>query len=693
MKIISDFGKFFWVKIEKLGNKIFTPAYNPFYHLGGICFHLMYLLFITGVYLLFYYTISVTESYKSLQYLMTEQWYLGGVMRSLHRYATDGLMLVMGLHLLREFFMDRYRFYRWVAWFSGVGLLFTIWITALIGYWMVWDTKAQIVGLFTAELMDYFIYLNEPMSMNFLAPSSLTDIFFFVILFFHISVPTFLLFIAWLHYARTSKPRVNPPALLSVSILTLLVGLSFLAPAPMGEPADLTKIPGVVNIDWFLMIFFPLLAKTSAATVWATIGGLFLFLAVLPWIPGGKKPEKSKVILDECTGCGLCHDDCPYEAIIMAERKDESPYEMEAQVIPERCAECGICLGSCDYDAIKLGSWTNPGLKEEVSRLMASGGQSKDAPNIMAFTCDKGIKVKEILGSQGKTVQNLPSVKVINLPCAGMINPIIVEHAMKSGADGVFISGCGSNDCYFRTGNTWLEKRLDGSRPPALKKEVDPGKVRTYFEPDIKAEDFIEKINGFMEDLKGEKLEKAPPAKPMFVPAILVLALPAILIGFLSNYPMSLMDSEKAILKIGLKHKTSRVYKCTKEDIIRFAKEKTTALPGSKKVSQHMDYVRRKGEQYCGKRERNPAFLEIFLDGKKVYSNTFSPAGLHSDGPIFFYKKVVTDPGEHRVQFQMRDSERKEGFDYLYDEVIRFEKGRVVAYNFDKHEGGFKLAK
>ena len=183
MKLVSDFGKLFWIKLEILGNRIFSPAYNPFYYLGAISFHLMYLLFITGAYLLFFYTISVTGSYKSLQYLMNEQWYLGGIIRSLHRYATDSLMLTMGLHLLREFFLCRYRFYRWVAWVSGVGLLFCIWISALIGFWLVWDAKAQVIALFTSELMDYFIYLNEPMSISFLAPSSVSNIFFFVMSF------------------------------------------------------------------------------------------------------------------------------------------------------------------------------------------------------------------------------------------------------------------------------------------------------------------------------------------------------------------------------------------------------------------------------------------------------------------------------------------------------------------------------
>ena len=47
----------------------------------------------------------------------------GGIMRSFHRYASDALVLVAMLHLLREYLLDRMRGARWLAWFTGVPLL------------------------------------------------------------------------------------------------------------------------------------------------------------------------------------------------------------------------------------------------------------------------------------------------------------------------------------------------------------------------------------------------------------------------------------------------------------------------------------------------------------------------------------------------------------------------------------------
>ncbi|MBI5186907.1 MAG: hydrogenase iron-sulfur subunit [Nitrospinae bacterium] len=693
MKIVSDFGKFFWIKLENIGNKIFTPAYNPFYFLGGIAFHLLYVLFITGAYLLLFYDISPTGSYKSMESLMKEQPYIGGIMRSIHRYATDGLMVTLGLHLLREFFKYRYRFYRWVAWVSGVGLLFSIWITGLIGYWMLWDSKAQVIALFISEMLDYLIFLSEPMSMSFLAPSSMTNLFFFVILFFHVSVPSFLLFVAWLHYSRTSKPRVNPPALLSIGILALLAGLAYLNPATIDEPANLAKISEKINVDWFLMVFFPVMAKSGPQAVWAVIGGIFLFLFILPWIPGRKRPPTAEIILEKCTGCRACRDDCPYEAIIIRKRTDGKPYEFEAKISANRCSGCGICLGACDYNAVRLASVTNEGLAEVVGGMLSSVKKTEGNPTVMAFVCEKGPRIEGVLDSSGRTVKDLPGVKTLSLPCLGMINPSLIERALDEEADGVFICGCGKNDCYYRLGNLWLADRLSGTRPPSLKKQVDQARIRTFFEPAIQGEDFLREAGKFQEDLKTRKIEKKPSYAyriAMIIPAVLSLSIPVLLIWALSSVPTSLFEPGKAMLKVGFKHKTPRTHQCTDEEVRAFHGSIVTELPGSKKISRHMEFTPRGESPYCGKRERNSAYVEISLDGKPLYGDNLRPTGWHRDGAIFLYQRFLVEPGEHKVVVKLRDTNRKEGFDYEFEDLIGFEKSGVRALTFEKSINGFK---
>ena len=48
-------------------------------------------------------------------------------------------------------------------------------------------------------------------------------------------------------------------------------------------------------------------------------------------------------ITDKCTGCGLCAEKCPFEAIV----KNGDRYQ-----ITDSCEECGLCIGSCPSGAI-----------------------------------------------------------------------------------------------------------------------------------------------------------------------------------------------------------------------------------------------------------------------------------------------------------------------------------------------------
>ncbi len=49
---------------------------------------------------------------------------------------------------------------------------------------------------------------------------------------------------------------------------------------------------------------------------------------------------------DECTGCGLCVDDCPTDAI--------SLNDDVASVDDGLCIDCNICVDICPTDAISI---------------------------------------------------------------------------------------------------------------------------------------------------------------------------------------------------------------------------------------------------------------------------------------------------------------------------------------------------
>jgi Fe-S-cluster-containing hydrogenase component 2 len=48
----------------------------------------------------------------------------------------------------------------------------------------------------------------------------------------------------------------------------------------------------------------------------------------------------------KCTGCGLCVDVCPVEAISMENKK--------AKVDADKCVDCGQCVEQCPSEAISM---------------------------------------------------------------------------------------------------------------------------------------------------------------------------------------------------------------------------------------------------------------------------------------------------------------------------------------------------
>ena len=376
----------------------FPPAWNPLLHLGALGFFFYWIVAISGIYLYIVFDTGIAAAYGSVEYLTNEQWYLGGVMRSLHRYASDALVLMMVVHGLREFALDRYRGARWFTWLTGVPILWLVFVCGVTGYWLVWDKLAQYIAVVSTEWLDRLGIFGLPIARNFLTPEALDDRFFTLLVFIHIAAPLILLLVLWIHLQRVSKPEINPARGLAVGMCLALLALSLVKPAVSQGPADLATAPAVVGLDWFYLGLYPLFETWPGPLSWGMVGVLTLILAALPWLPPFKRPQVAFVELASCNGCTRCAEDCPYNAISMLPRTDGRPFAREAVVDPGLCVSCGICAGACPTSmpfrraaplipGIDLPSLTMATLRNRVHTASSalSGG-----PRIMLFGCAHG---------------------------------------------------------------------------------------------------------------------------------------------------------------------------------------------------------------------------------------------------------------------------------------------------------------
>jgi len=463
--------------LEGALNKVFGNDLNPFYYLGALGFYFFWVVVASGAYIYAFYKTGIQLSFPSVEYLTHEQWYLGGVMRSLHRYASDALVVVMVLHLLREYILGRYRGARWFAWITGVLLMWLIFSAGINGYWMVWDKLAQYSVVATMEWFDWLPIFSEPMSQSFISQEVLNDRFFSLISFAHVTVPLIILFALWIHIMRISKPVVNPRRTLVLGMLLALLVLALVKPVLSQGPSDMGIEPGKLEIDWFYLFIYPLLDIWPAGQVWALVIGLSLLLCVLPWLPSRHKQiPVAEVHLKECSGCRLCVADCPYEAVVMRPRSDGMLFKEEAVVVADRCVSCGICVGACPSSSAFRGDGYISGI--EMPSLPISGlraammnelAKLEGDVRIMVFGCDMAANIEKLRSE---------SVAVLSLPCIAMLPPSFIEYALhEHRVEGVLITGCRESDCYHRLGVLWTEKRIAAEREPRLRSRADRERI------------------------------------------------------------------------------------------------------------------------------------------------------------------------------------------------------------------------
>jgi quinol-cytochrome oxidoreductase complex cytochrome b subunit len=109
--------------------------------LGGLSAVLMTILALTGVVLLNNYTPAAPQAYLDILSLNDNVWF-GELMRNLHHWSANLLIVIAVLHLIRVFITGAYRPPRELNWLLGVAMLLLVLASNFTGYLLPWDQLA-----------------------------------------------------------------------------------------------------------------------------------------------------------------------------------------------------------------------------------------------------------------------------------------------------------------------------------------------------------------------------------------------------------------------------------------------------------------------------------------------------------------------------------------------------------------------
>jgi coenzyme F420-reducing hydrogenase delta subunit/ferredoxin len=659
----------FFLYLDRGIGRVVPDSLNPLQHTGAIAVVTFLIATVTGIVLLIWYRPSVHLAHQSVE-MMSAHPYTAGLLRSLHRYSSDATVFFALVHAIRFFLERRFGGARWLAWVTGLVMMAVLWLIGWTGYWLVWDLRAQLVAIGTARVVDVLPVFVDPLARSFVTDEGVNSLLFFVVFFCHMLIPLAMGVTMWLHITRLARPKFLTTRPMTLWVMGSLLLLCVIYPATSAEPARMATIAPSMTMDWWFLAPLALTDRMSGGALWGVIlvSGAFLFS--IPWWLAGKRATPANVVVSRCNECTKCYNDCPYGAIEMVARTDGNPnYLTEASVDESKCVACGICAGSCDTAGIGVDWLSSIEQRRRIEQWLKEASAVGESVHL-AFSCAEASGAGLDIDTETGRCAQLPGYRILEVPCAGWVHPLMVERAFRHGASAVLIAACGPGECHYREGATWERDRLAGSRAPILRTEkVDVSQV-SFLELDrTRTSELIARARAMHTGEPSKSIPKASPALTMAAAALLAVVSAGIM-GFVSDlgYATPIVDGSELV--VSFKHPGHVRERC--RDL---SEEEIEARP-----------IHMRQAQEC-ERGRAPVRLLVEIDGEQVVRREFAPTGLWEDGSSVAVERVPVEPGSHEVRVAIGDSSQADEWKFRDSRKLEFSTDARRVVVFDRMNG------
>ena len=255
-----------------------TLRFSLTWGLGGMAAVLVFLLFGTGLMLKFVYEPFPGRAYDSILHLQ-QNIPFGQLIRNIHHWSANGILILAFLHLLRVFFTGAFVAPRQFNWIIGLILFATIIVSNFTGYLLPWDQLAFWAITISSSMLEYIPGVGAWLQKliqggDELGPAAIAN--FYAI---HTAIlPALLLLILPFHFWRIRKakglviPRLTDentdtlggkvdtiPHLIvrevavALVLLAVILVISMLFNAPLAAKANPGLSPNPTKAPWYFM--------------------------------------------------------------------------------------------------------------------------------------------------------------------------------------------------------------------------------------------------------------------------------------------------------------------------------------------------------------------------------------------------------------------------------------------------------
>ena len=253
-----------------------TLRFTLTWGLGGMAVVLVCMLFATGLMLKFVYQPVPERAYESIIHLQNNVLF-GQLIRNIHHWSGNLLLIVVFLHFLRVFFTGAFYPPRQFNWVIGLGMLLAVLTSNITGYLLPWDQLAFWAITICTGMLEYVPGIGEWLQKlirggNDIGPATLS-IFFAI----HTAIiPACLIILMPWHFWRIRKagglvvphppdedprkrgdsmPTIPNLILREIVVAAVLIAVVMVAAvifnAPLGAKANPGLSPNPTKAPWY----------------------------------------------------------------------------------------------------------------------------------------------------------------------------------------------------------------------------------------------------------------------------------------------------------------------------------------------------------------------------------------------------------------------------------------------------------